>query len=103
MPGPPPLLSRLLAGRIYRLSLKPYQLLDSLLAQLQQIIHLLARERRALGSSLHFDKPSIAGADDVHVNFRARIFVVYQIEQRHTVNDADADGGNFTRARRLLN
>ena len=61
--------------------LQPDQLLDSLAAQFQQVVHLFARERQPLGGSLDFDETAIAGADDVHVYFGARIFVVFEIEQ----------------------
>lgn len=80
---------------VYRLPLEPHQLFDSLLPQLEQTVHLFARERRALGRPLEFDEAAIAGANDIHVNFGAGIFVVFEIEQRRPVNNSDADRGNF--------
>jgi len=76
-------------------------LFDALPAQLQQVIHLLARERGTLGGALYFDEMTIAGADDVHVNLGARVLVIFQIKQRRSVNNADAHGRHLADNRRL--
>src|SRR6266478_7374168 len=86
-----PLLSRLLDS----FSLRPHQLLDSAAPELQQFVHLCAREWLSFGRALDFDKAAIAGADDVHVHFGARILLIFQIKQRRSVNDPDADGGDL--------
>src|SRR5229473_6462006 len=97
--GPP----RILVSRLLdRLSLRPNQLLDSLSSQLQQLIHLFAREWLSLGRALDFDEAAIPGANDVHVHFGARVFVIFQIKQSRSVNDPDADGGNFGEDWRLF-
>ena len=70
-------------------------MLDSLVGQPEQFIHLFTREWRTFGGALNFDEPAVAGADDVHVHFGARIFVVFQIKQRRPVNYSDAYGRNF--------
>src|ERR1700674_5995204 len=94
-----PLLSSLLDS----LSLRPNQLFDPTAPELQQLVHLLARERRTFGRALDFDKAAIAGADDVHVHFGARVLVIFQIKQRGPVNDPDADRGYFGDDWRPLN
>src|SRR6266705_1514808 len=73
-----PLLSSLLDS----LSLRPHQLLYPTAPELQQFVHLFAREWRTFG---------------------ARILVIFQIKQRRSVNDSDADRGYFSDDGRLLN
>ena len=51
-------------------------------------------ERLALGGALHLDEAAVAGHDDVHVDVGLRVLLVGEIEQRHAVDDADADGGD---------
>lgn len=85
---------------IERAALSAYQMLDTLRRKREQTVHFFARERRAFGSSLHFDETIIARANNVHINSGARIFVVFEIEQRRVRNDADADGGDFVGERK---
>src|SRR5882724_1790666 len=94
-----PLLSSLLDS----LSLRPHQLFYPTAPEFQQFVHLFAREWRTFGRALDFDKPAIAGADDVHVYFGARILIIFQIKQRRPVNDPDADRGDFSDDGRPLN
>ena len=63
---------------------------------------MFARERLSFGRALDFDEAAIAGADDVHVHFGARVLVIFQIQQRRSVNDPDADGSYFGDDWRLL-
>src|SRR5919201_3118713 len=64
-------------------------LLDPAAGELEQIVELLPRERRALRGRLHLHEPSVAGDDDVHVDLRVRILLVVEVEQRLTADDAD--------------
>ena len=57
---------------------------------------------RSFGVILHFDEPSIARLDDVHVDFGSRVVVVRQIQQGLPVDDADADGGDVVQERDAL-
>src|SRR6266480_2761871 len=66
-----------------------------LLSRLLDSFSLRAREWLSFGRALDFDKAAIAGADDVHVHFGARVLLIFQIKQRRSVNDPDADGGDF--------
>ena len=63
--------------------------------QCQKLVHLLAREGRALG----WPCTSIKRPSPVQTTFmstsRARIFVVFEIKQRRLVNDANARGGDL--------
>src|SRR6266581_334956 len=96
-------IGRLLASLLDSLSLRPHQLLYPTAPELQQFVHLFAREWRTFGRALNLDEATIAGADDVHVHFGARILVIFQIKQRRSVNDSDADRGYFSDDGRLLN
>ena len=46
------------------------------------------------GRRLHLDEPAVAGHDDVHVDLRARVLGVVEVEQRLPVDDADRDRGD---------
>src|SRR5260370_6021771 len=94
-----PLLSSVLDG----LSLRPHQLLYPTAPELQQFVHLFAREWRTFGRALDFDKAAIAGADNVHIDFGERVLDIFQIKQMRSVNDADADRGYFTYDERSRN
>src|SRR6266446_776998 len=82
-------------GSLDCLSLEQNQLRDAFLSQLQQSIHLFARERRAFRRALHFNEPPIAGAYDIHVHFGARVFVIFQIEQSPAIHDTHTNSRNF--------
>src|SRR6266513_2544110 len=88
-------IGQLLSSLLDSLSLRPHQLFYPTAPELQQFVHLFAREWRTFGRALDFDKAAIAGADDVHVHFGARVLLIFQIKQRRSVNDPDADGGDF--------
>src|SRR4051812_16267782 len=62
--------------------------------QLEQLVQALARERLLLGRRLHLDEPAVARHDHVHVDLRARILRVVEVEERLAVDDADRDGGD---------
>src|SRR5712692_6497401 len=94
---------RLLSRLLDSLSLCPHQLLYPAAPEFQQLVHLFTRERRAFGRALDFDEAAIAGANNVHVHFGARVFVIFQIKQSRSVNDPDADSGNFGDDWRPLN
>src|SRR4030095_10397530 len=66
------------------------QLLDAKLRQAEAAGERGAPERHRLGGSLYFDEPAVARLDDVHVDFRARVVVVREIEKSLAVDDADA-------------
>ena len=54
----------------------------------------------ALGSGLGFDQAAIGEHDDVHVNVGAGVFLVGEVEQDVTVDDADRGGGDHLAQRR---
>jgi hypothetical protein len=64
---------------------------DALVGQAQQLVHLGAREGRALGRALHFDEVAGAGHDDVHVGVAGDVLDVLEVEQRRAVDDAHRD------------
>src|SRR5258708_34377836 len=109
MPGVRALLSqseiigRLLSILLDSLSLRPHQLFYPTAPELQQFVHLCAREWRTFGRALDFNKAAIAGADNVHIDFGARVLVIFQIQQRRSVNDSDADRSYFSNDGRSLN
>ena len=65
-------------------------------ASAEQLIELAARERHALGGSLHLDEAGVAAAGraqhhDVHVDLGRAVLDVRQVEHGHAADDADAD------------
>src|SRR5579871_6520315 len=64
------------------------------LRQRQQPIEVAAVEGRRFGRTLKLDEAPRIGHEDVHVDQRLAIFVVGEVEQRLTGDDADAGGGD---------
>ena len=58
--------------------------------KVEQLVERVAAERQGFRRSLHFDEFSRAGHHDVHVDLRARVFFVGEVEHRSAVDDADA-------------
>src|SRR5262249_126781 len=54
----------------------------------------LACERLALGGRLPLDQATVADHHDVHVDLRARILLVVEVEERLAVDDPDRDRGH---------
>src|SRR4051812_39445064 len=73
-------------------ALREQKALYALRGEDEQVVHLFAREGRALGCALNLYEATVARADDVHINFSARVFVVLQIQQRDAFDYAHADG-----------
>src|SRR6478672_10729886 len=85
-------------GELYQVSddrtLLLGELPDAFVGQPEQRVERLAVEGQPLGRTLHLDETPVAGLDDVHVDFGAGVVFVGEIEQRLTVDDADADCGD---------
>ena len=67
------------------------QVVDSGQRQVEELVHLLARERPLLAGALDLDQVSVGGAHHVHVDLGVGVFDVLEIEQRRTVDDAHRD------------
>ena len=63
---------------------------DARLCDRQLLVQLFAAERLPLGGSLDFHELSAAGHHDVHVDLRAAIFRVVEVQQNLPVAHADA-------------
>jgi hypothetical protein len=59
-------------------------------SQIQQLVQLPPRKGLVLGRPLHFDQPTSAGHDDIHVDLASRILLIAQIEEALLGDDADA-------------
>ena len=70
------------------------QLPDAAVGQVEQRVQRFAPEGHRFGGSLDLDEAAVAGHHDVHVDFGARVVLVFEVEQRLAVDDADAGGGD---------
>ena len=61
-------------------------------ARREQRIEGVASERVRLSRALQLDEAAVAGLHDVHVDVRARVFLVDQVQHRNAADDADARG-----------
>src|SRR5471030_2301414 len=72
--------------------LRDDQLADARVREIEQLVHLDARERRAFGGALHLDEVAGAGHHDVHVGVAGGVLDVFEIQQRRAIDDAHRDG-----------
>src|SRR5688572_20702731 len=72
----------------------PRDLRDAARREIEQLVELLAGERRALGGRLHLDEPAVPRHHDVHVGLGGRVLGVLEVEERLAVDDPDGDGGD---------
>src|SRR5712692_5337494 len=82
-----------------RLLLDLEQPVDAVLAEVDEAVHLLPRERLALGRALHLDQLTLAGHDDVEVDLGAGVLLVAEVEQQLAVDVPGADRPDTTRDR----
>ena len=59
------------------------ELTDAAVGQREQRVEGVAAERVRFGRALQLDEAAVAGLHDVHVDVRARVFLVRQVEHRH--------------------
>src|SRR5699024_377961 len=62
--------------------------------QIEETTEFVTVEGCAFGRALDLDELSRAGHDHIHIGLGPRILDIGQVEQRLTVDDADADGGD---------
>src|SRR3954471_3992430 len=67
---------------------------DAVLREAEQRVELGARERDALGGSLHFHEAAVAGHHHVHVALGAHVFGVLEVEHRCAVDHSHRDRGD---------
>src|SRR5689334_11569376 len=67
------------------------QLLNTGPAQTQQVAKLAFVKRGLLAATLQFYEFARLGHDDIHVNFRRRVFNIAKIKQCLLVDDPNAD------------
>src|SRR5919112_6135156 len=89
-------------GRGERVALRGEERVEAGAGEREHRLHLLARERLALGRALKLYEAAVARADDVHVHGGARVLVVLEVEERRAPDYADADRGHFARDRERL-
>src|SRR5580765_1193933 len=77
--------------RLHGLPLGEPDVVDPAGREVEQVVELIARERRALGGRLHLDQPTVAGHDHVHVHLGGGILDVVEIEQALALDDANRD------------
>jgi len=70
------------------------ELLNARVRECQQRVELAAIEGLGFSRALQLDEAAVRCLDDVHVHFRAGIFLVGQIDHRHAVDDPDAGRGD---------
>src|SRR5215216_3166823 len=71
--------------------LRRRDLVDTLRAEREHLVQVVAREGGALGRRLHLDQPAAPGHHDVEVDLGARVLDIVEIEQRLAVDDPDGD------------
>jgi len=57
------------------------QFTNAFFSQVEQMVHLLAREGHALSRALNFNKVAVRRHDDIHVRVAARVFCVLEVQQ----------------------
>src|SRR5699024_6921649 len=62
--------------------------------QIDETTEVVTVEKCAFSRALDLDELSRAGHDHIHIGLGPRILDIGQVEQRLTVDDADADGGD---------
>src|SRR5215831_18129906 len=72
-------------GSLLRLA----NLADASRRQVEQLVQLVAVERRALGRGLHLDEALAAGHDDVQVDLGPRVLHVVEVEQQLAADDPE--------------
>src|SRR5215211_3876280 len=65
------------------------ELFDPGRGELEQLVEAVERERLCLGGRLHLDQAPAPGHRHVHVDLRARVLLVGQVEEGDAVDDAD--------------
>src|ERR1700761_5093609 len=59
-----------------------HQRANAVASEIEQRVHLVARERRAFSRALDLDEPARARHHDIHIGVALRVFVVVEIEHR---------------------
>src|SRR6185503_8275408 len=79
---------------LHRVLLSQCDLLDPGRSEVEQLVELVAVERRALGRRLDLDQTPVAGHDDVDVHLGGRVLRIVEVEDRVALDDSDRDGAD---------
>ena len=83
--------------------LRDVELAQPLLREIEQSVQLRPVERPVLAGALHFDERVLGAHHNIHIDGRANILLVVEIETRTAIDDTDAHRDHAPLDRRRRN
>src|SRR6266446_9215197 len=96
-----------LLGRCYHDSrqdraLGPYERADAVATEREHLIELRACKRRFFSRTLHFYEFSVLGGNEIEIHRNQPVFIVIEVDDRLSIENAGTDCGNqFLHRRRV--